>query len=290
MRIEQKQKWVLKVAATAGFDAPETALEPSDDVARLAVQVLPYDGQEHLFALALDVHGVPLACARVATGSVDNCPLFARDLFAWGVTVPRARFLGVAHNHPSGDVTPSGPDASGTALLMKLGQMMGLDVVWSLVVTHEGPQWKAITPKGQQKPKDGEQEPYQPKDPDEDKPEPEPEPEPEPDGTPNDKPDAPEDDAPEDEDGDETDSDEDGDAPEDEDGDAPEDEDGEDSDGDEDGDETDGDDAPEDEPEPAPDEDHKDDTGYVDGNAKKAPEASVDDLRAAIVAAFGLKQ
>lgn len=266
MRIEQKQKWILKVDADIAFEAPETALEASDDVARLAVQVLPYDGQEHLFALAMDIHGVPLTCSKIATGSVDNCPLFARDLFAWGVTVPRARFLGVAHNHPSGDVTPSGPDASGTALLMKLGQMMGLDVVWSLVVTHEGPQWKAITPKGQPKPKDGEQEPYQPKDPDEDKPEQDPEPEP--DGTPNDKP----------EDGEDESEDEDPDGEDEQDGDGDESEDGED-----------GEDTPEDEPEPAPDEDHKHDTGHSDGYSKKAPEASVDDLRAAVIAAFGLK-
>jgi len=251
MRIEQKQKWVLKVNGHTAFDAPEMALEASDDVAKLAVQVLPYDGQEHLFALAMDVHGVPLACARVATGSVDNCPLFARDLFAWGVTVPRARFLGVAHNHPSGDVTPSGPDASGTALLMKLGQMMGLDVVWSLVVTHKGPQWKAIVPKGQPKPKDGEREPYQPKDPDE---------EDEGKGEPKDKGE---------EDGDEGEGEEDG-------------------EGDEDGDEA--PEAPEDDPEPAPEEDHKDDTGHSDGHSTKAPEATVDDLRAAIMNAFGLKQ
>lgn len=272
MRIEQQQKWIVKTTGHLAFDAPETALEPSSEVAKLAVQVLPYDGQEHLFALAMDVHGVPLSCAKVATGSVDNCPLFARDLFAWGVTVPRARFLGVAHNHPSGNVTPSGPDASGTALLMKLGQMMGLDVVWSLVVTHEGPQWEAIKPKGQPKPKDGEQEPYQPKDPDDEpegKPEPDPDGEPEQDGTPNDSPD----------------DEGEGEGEQDSDKDESDEQDGEpDKDGD------DGDDTPEDEPEPAPEEDHKDDTGHSEGHAKKAPEASVDDLRAAIVAAFGLKQ
>jgi hypothetical protein len=133
-----------------------------------------------------------VAYGKVATGSVDNCPLFARDVYAWALTIPRCRFVGIAHNHPSGDVTPSGPDVAGSALVAKGGAMLALELVWSMVVTHQGPQWALVPAAKGKSPQQGEREPHAPKDPD-DEPESEPgdEPkggEPESDGTPNDSP------------------------------------------------------------------------------------------------------
>ena len=207
-------KWISRETGETSHYMPADAFvakgatpgdERGDAVCGLVRAAMPDDGQEHLVAVAMDAHGVPLAYGRVATGSVDQCPLFARDVFAWALTVPCVRFVGVAHNHPSGDTTPSGPDGQGTALLAKVGQMLALDVVWSMVVTHEatpGAEWALVPIKGKA-PEQGEQEPYQPHDPDEDEGEDsegegedDPEGEPESDGTPNDEPEPDEGDEP----------------------------------------------------------------------------------------------
>jgi len=290
-KVRYTQKWISRDAGEGFTFKPEDALlardaKPGDvkgdAVAGLVKDAMPDDGQEHLVAVALDAHGVPLAYSRVATGSVDQCPLFARDVYAWALTVPCVRFVGVAHNHPSGHVEPSGPDVAGTAVLAKVGQMLGLDVVWSMVVTHTpGPDgscpWALVARKGEApKPGDEQPEPYQPKDPDEKGDEDEDEGEPESDGTPND--------TPEDEE-----SDEDGDEDEDEESD------GDPTPGDE-GDEPDGEDEDGDEaPEP---DDEGDETGSGDpdpsgeGIPGRAPEqrpgADVEALRAAVKAAFKL--
>jgi hypothetical protein len=270
-------------------------------VAALVIAAMPDDGQEHLVAVALDAHGLPVAYGKVATGSVDNCPLFARDVYAWALTIPGCRFVGIAHNHPSGDVTPSGPDVAGSALVAKGGAMLALELVWSMVVTHQGPHWALVPAAKGKAPQQGEREPHAPKDPD-DEPESEPgEPKPEPDAPePGDEPDDEDSQKPEPGDDDENEPGE----PE-ADG-TPNDEPGDDDD-------TDDDDTDDEDDEPGEDETETEtetdgETPDEDGDEQGAPEPSTDEpgpavpmpevdpatataeeLRAAVRAAFGLK-
>lgn len=117
---------------------------PSAALATALCQSIPDDGKEHLVAVALDAHMKPLCWGHIATGSVDNVPLYPRDIYSWALTVPSVRFVGVAHNHPSGDVTPSSPDKSGTVIIARVGKELGIDLAWSLVVTHESEAWAEI--------------------------------------------------------------------------------------------------------------------------------------------------
>ena len=274
--VTRTQKWIAQEDGTAPFVAPVDCLAllppaPGDSgdgrgdaVAALVRETIPEDGQEHLFVLALDTHGKPLARSIVATGSVDQCPLFGRDVFAWALTVPRVRFVGVAHNHPSGDVTPSGPDSSGSSVLAKLGQMLGLDLAWSMVVTHESKDWALVPIR--KSPQPGEREPYQPKDPDEDKPE----------------------DEKQDEDGGEESEDKgDGEDEESEDGDSsPDGEDGEDGPEDPEGEDE---EAPDSTPDPDGTPGHPDVDGTPGRPSTAHPTATIDEVKAALAKALGLK-
>jgi hypothetical protein len=141
------QKWIGRETGeswAAPTDSFKAEGETGDWLAQMIRGTIPEDGQEHLFVMALDVHGMPLARGLVSCGTVDSCPLYPRDVFSWALAVPRVRFVGVAHNHPSGDVTPSGGDKTGTAVLAKSGQMLGIDLAWSMVVTHENDQWQLV--------------------------------------------------------------------------------------------------------------------------------------------------
>jgi hypothetical protein len=144
--VQNQTRWTVEPDG-ASVALPGVAHNPGecgDTLAAGLVQMIPDDGKEHLVAVALNVHGVPLAWDMVSTGTVDSCPLYARDVYAWGLSVPGVRFVGVAHNHPSGDTTPSPADVSGTRGLAAAGRIIGLDLAWSLVVTHRNPSWSAI--------------------------------------------------------------------------------------------------------------------------------------------------
>jgi DNA repair protein RadC len=131
---------------------PATA---GNDLARAVASMIPEDGREHLVAVALDVHQKPLAWSIVSSGTVDAVMMQPRDVFAWALLVPGVRFVGVAHNHPSGDVTPSGADKSSSVNLAKCGQSLDVQVLWSLVVTHLSDAWKSIPLEQKQPPKGG---------------------------------------------------------------------------------------------------------------------------------------
>lgn len=173
MKISQYHKFI-KVEDIREYDAPDSMEHPSNEIARLIRQTIPNDGQEHVCVVAADAHCKPLAVGIVGTGTVDMCLLSPRDIFAWALTIPCARFVGIAHNHPSGDVTPSKPDSSGTAVVAVSGQMLGLDVLWSLVVTHISDAWAEVKLKNKPSKQGDDAEPKRPQSP-EDEPEESPE-------------------------------------------------------------------------------------------------------------------
>lgn len=271
MRVMHTQKWISNT--TSCLTAPDDCGKANNDVARLMLDLMPRDGQEHLVVVAMDTKGRALAISRVATGTVDSCPMYARDIFAFAMTVPLVRFIGVAHNHPSGVVTPSKQDSVGSAMVAKAGSLFPINLLWSIVVTHESDAWAEVPPLKPRRDPNGDDDEQKPKDED-DEPEP---------GEENDGGEKPEDGGEnEDEDSEDTD------------GDGSEDE-GEDEGDSDDGDEDTDDDGSEDgelEPEDAPgetDDDTPDPDGTARGTIGKSNEVTVDELKASVRAAFGIK-
>jgi len=84
--------------------------------------------REVFHVLCLNTRNVLLQDVRVAEGSVSACPVDPREVFAAGLAV-RASALILAHNHPSGDPTPSAEDLSLTTRLMEGARLLGLKVL-----------------------------------------------------------------------------------------------------------------------------------------------------------------
>jgi len=94
----------------------------------------PGDEKEELFVLLLNPKCRPICePLRMARGSHDFAPAFARDVFKealkWG-----AHSLMVAHNHPSGDPTPSKADLDFTRRLIELGRLADIPLKDHLVI------------------------------------------------------------------------------------------------------------------------------------------------------------
>jgi DNA repair protein RadC len=80
------------------------------------------------------------AVRAVADGATDGCPLPIRDLIA---TVLRhdGHAFGIAHNHPSGQVTPSAADRDTTLRCQAAAEVAGLQFLGHLVL-GEHDQWE----------------------------------------------------------------------------------------------------------------------------------------------------
>ena len=106
------------------------------DAARLFHAVVPIAGvREGFFMLPLDDAGRALSApvlvslgARTGTAAVDPGEVFREALKAG------ARSIVVAHNHPSGDLTPSLADIAMTAKLREAGNLLGVSLLDHLIL------------------------------------------------------------------------------------------------------------------------------------------------------------
>ncbi len=96
--------------------------------------IRPGEEKESMFVLLLDVKNHPLSePIRMSIGSDDYAPACVRDIFKeavrWG-----AKSIMLAHNHPSGDPTPSCGDVELTQKVVAAAGIFGIAVVDHLVV------------------------------------------------------------------------------------------------------------------------------------------------------------
>ena len=91
------------------------------------------DVQETLFTLLLDtknkVIGAPVECCR---GLLDQCPVHPREVFRAAIRDSAASVI-LAHNHPSGDPSPSKEDCDITRRLIEAGKILGIHITDHIV-------------------------------------------------------------------------------------------------------------------------------------------------------------
>ena len=85
-------------------------------------------------ALYLDARNRPLARELVSVGGLRASVIQPRDVLAPALRLPAAALI-LAHNHPSGDCTPSAEDLQVTRQLAAAAQLLGLELLDHLVVS-----------------------------------------------------------------------------------------------------------------------------------------------------------
>jgi len=104
-----------------------------EDAAALLMGEMSFLEQEHLKAILLDTKHRVIAITTVAVGSLNTARLRLGDLFRDAVKDNAAAII-VAHNHPSGDPTPSREDIKITREIIEGGNLLGIKVLDHLVI------------------------------------------------------------------------------------------------------------------------------------------------------------
>lgn len=104
-----------------------------EDVAHLLMPELRDARKEHFKALMLDVKNRVLKTVTVSVGTLDASIVHPRDVFKDAIAMSAAAVI-VAHNHPSGDPTPSPEDRQVTARLCEAGRVMGIELLDHVVL------------------------------------------------------------------------------------------------------------------------------------------------------------
>jgi DNA repair protein RadC len=120
------------------------------EAARVAREILADSVGEKFIVMYLDGCNRVTGVEVVSQGGLHGCGILAADVFR-GALLHRAAAIVVAHNHPSGDPTPSREDIVMTATLEKAGELLGVPVLDHVIVTdvtHSSLRELGFFPKG----------------------------------------------------------------------------------------------------------------------------------------------
>jgi DNA repair protein RadC len=103
------------------------------DAAEILTEQLRYLQKEHFICLFLNTKNHVIAQETLSMGSLNASIVHPREVFRAAMKCSSAAII-CAHNHPSGDPTPSPEDIALTSRLMQAGEIVGIDVLDHLVI------------------------------------------------------------------------------------------------------------------------------------------------------------
>ena len=115
------------------------------DIYDLLGPALRDEKREHFVAVLMDTKGGVMRQRTVSVGDLSSSLVHPREVFAEAIRYSAASII-VAHNHPSGDPTPSPEDAAVTRRLVEAGEILGIEVL-DHVVLGDG-RWVSLKEKG----------------------------------------------------------------------------------------------------------------------------------------------
>ena len=95
------------------------------------------DYLEEVYLACVDTRLQPLGWVKLATGGFDSVPSDPRVVFGIALQTASAGIL-LAHNHPSGDLSPSLKDLETTARVKAAGETLGVKLHDHLILGRDG--------------------------------------------------------------------------------------------------------------------------------------------------------
>ncbi len=93
--------------------------------------------KEHLVALYLDAQNRLIARETVAIGSLNTTRTHPREILQPAIACSALGFI-LAHNHPSGSLTPSQDDVDFTRAIKRASEIIGIGLYDHLIVSESG--------------------------------------------------------------------------------------------------------------------------------------------------------
>ena len=134
LHLKLARETAVRVAAAALPD--RTLLTSSGAVEIYLKSLLAGLPREEFWVLFLDRRNQLLTSERLGQGTVDHAPVYPREVLRRALEVGASALI-LAHNHPSGDPTPSRQDLDMTKLVADGARALGLNV-WDHMIVGAG--------------------------------------------------------------------------------------------------------------------------------------------------------
>ena len=113
--------------------ALKVRIRDSRQVAEILMEEMMYEKRELFLTLNLNSKLQVESKSVISIGNLDSAPVHPREVFGPAVRRGAAAVV-VAHNHPSGDPTPSAQDIDVTKRLIKASEILGIRLLDHVIV------------------------------------------------------------------------------------------------------------------------------------------------------------
>lgn len=113
---------------------PRGVANSPEDAATRVRPLIGHLQQEVFMVICVDIRNQIIDIVEVGRGTVYSVEVHPREVFRPAIRCAAAGVI-LAHNHPSGDPTPSEEDIALTERLKECGKLLGIPVVDHVVVT-----------------------------------------------------------------------------------------------------------------------------------------------------------
>lgn len=117
------------------YETNETVLNNDESIVKMLCDVYKMDilSEEYVYLLCFNTKCKLLGVFEVTHGTVSTSLSGVREIFQKALLINAAMII-VAHNHPSGDPTPSKEDIAVYSTLKKAGELMQIPLMDNLVI------------------------------------------------------------------------------------------------------------------------------------------------------------
>ena len=116
----------------------ETIISCPKDVYEILTKVcrIQYNAEEVFILITLNTKNIVTGYFEVNRGTINTSLVHPREVFKRAL-LNNARYIMVAHNHPSGDPNPSKEDIQMTKRLKEAGDLLGINLLDHIIVGED---------------------------------------------------------------------------------------------------------------------------------------------------------
>ena len=124
---------VLRVVREKPFRLSELVTRRPADAVKVFCEWIGDEDREHFVIMLFDTRHRAIGVHTVSIGSLSASIVHPREVFKVAIAANAASMI-LAHNHPSGDTSPSQDDLEITRRLRRCGDLIGIEVLDHLIV------------------------------------------------------------------------------------------------------------------------------------------------------------
>lgn len=123
----------VKLVREASVLYKDRTINSPADSANLLEPFLKDEDRECFLVICLDTKNQPTAIHTVSIGTLNSSLVHPREVFKVAL-LANSNTVILAHNHPSGDPTPSREDREVTSRLFEAGKILGIEVLDHIII------------------------------------------------------------------------------------------------------------------------------------------------------------